>query len=188
MLSATRSPSRLASGSRRSSSDAVPEEPGRLAPVGAGEQAHQAALRVDAAAGDPAELTTAVERRALTDLANDLRRLRGVLVATGFDPTVPSRLRGGPKDFPAAVTTEVEAAATRQLEGERQTVEAAFGLIPGATVLQLADHDPFLTSIAGHQWLITVSPEGWEEVTRVAAGLEGRLVDVAVSIVCEVDD
>ena len=55
-------------------------------------------------------------------------------------------------------------------------------------MLQLPDHDPFLTSIAGHQWLVTVPPEGWEEVTRVAANLEGRLVDVPVSIVCEVDD
>lgn len=166
----------------------VPDGPGRLVPVGAGEQAHQAAERVEAAAGDAVELTTAVERRALVDLADDLHRLRDVLVALGFDSTVSSRLRGAPEDFPAVVTAEVEDAATRQLEAERQVLEGAFGSVQGATVLQIPDRDPFLSSIAGHQWLITVPPEGWEEVTGVAVNLERRLVDVPVSIACEVAD
>ena len=166
----------------------VPEAAGQLVAVGAGEQARQAAERVDAAAGDAIELTTAVERSALVDLAEHLRRLRNVLVALGFDSTVSSRLRGAPENFPAIVTAEVEDAAARQLAAERQVLEGAFGSVQGATVLQIPDRDAFLSSIAGHQWLITVPPEGWQEVTGVAVNLERPLVDVPVSIACEVAD
>lgn len=165
----------------------VPEGAGQLVAVGAGEQARQAAERVEAAAGDAIELTTAVERSALVDLAEHLRRLGDVLVAMSFDPTITSRLRGSPNDFAIVVASEVQGAARRQLEGERSTLEDVFGRVPGAAVLELPDRAPFMTSIAGHQWLITVPPESWDEATRLAANLEERLVDVPVSIVCEVD-
>ena len=166
----------------------VPQAPGRLVPAGAGDQARKSAERVEEALRDAMALTTADERRACEQLVEDLHQLRDLLVALAFDRNLSSRLRGTPDQYRTIIGGIIGDAATRQLERERRELEAEFAGILGAAVIELPDRDPFLTSIRGHQWLITVPPESWEAVARLAADRQRHIVDVPVSVVCELDE
>lgn len=162
----------------------VPEPPGKFVPAGAGDQARQAASKVREALDGTTALTTASERAAFALIADDLDLLRDLLVALAFDGELSRRIRGSPNDLPSVVRQLVHVTADRQLAEERERLEAQLADVPDARVLQIQDEDAFVTSIAGHQWLIVVPPASWEAIAVVAAQQE-RVVDVPVSVVCE---
>ncbi len=165
----------------------VPRAGGRLVPAGAGGQARDAARKVRDALSESGALTTTEEREAYADLGDDLGRLGNLLAALAFDPTVSRGVKGSPDEFASILDRLIEEAAQNQLESERQDLEGAFRDVSDAVVIQMPDEDPFLTSVAGHQWLVTVPPEGWEAVLSVAAARESRVADVPISVVCDVD-
>jgi hypothetical protein len=165
----------------------VPEPPGRLVPAGAGDKARECARQLREALADATNLTSASERVAYLDMAENFELLRNVLVALAYDPSVSSRIRGTPESLRATLLEVVEDAAARQLAEERHEVENEFAEVPGALVVQVADDDPFLTSIAGHQWVITVPPESWGAVAHQAALQQPLETNVPVSVVCELD-
>ena len=165
----------------------VPEEPGRLVPAGACGQARYAAIEVALALSKAELLTTGEEHEAYAGLLLALNRLSGLLCAIAFDPTLPSKVKGSPERFSGKVDQLIEVAAARQFREERMDVKEAFLGVPNAEVIQVSDEDAFVTSIVGHQWLVTVPPESWEAALSVAAERQWRITDVPVSVVCEID-
>ena len=164
-----------------------PQEPGRLVPAGACGQARDAAREIALVLSEADLLTTKEEHEAYAGLLLALDRLSGLLCAIAFDPTLPSKVKGSPEMFTGKVDRLIEAVAARQLREERMGLEEAFLGVPNAEVIQVPDEHPFVTSIVGHQWLMTVPPESWEAALSVAVTQQSRIIDVPVSLVCEID-
>lgn len=165
----------------------VPQPPGRLVPAGAGDRARECVRKLREALAETTALTTAWERVACEAMADNLDLLRNLLVSLAFDSDISRQVRGSPTELHAALGRVVDETAARQLAEERRDLETQFAEVPGALVLQVSDDDPFLTSIAWHQWLITVPPESWDAAAQHAAQRRPRIADVPVSIVCELD-
>ena len=165
----------------------VPQEPGQLVPAGASGQARDGARKLAEAVSKADVLMTAQERAAYADLPKALGRLSGLLSAVAFDSTISDKIKGSPDVFLDNLDQLIEATASRQLQVDRAILEEAFLGVPDAEILPVPDADPFVTSIAGHQWLVTVPPENWAAALSEAAERQSRLVDVPVSVVCETD-
>lgn len=168
----------------RSVADALrmlaPGTSGKIVHAGVGDSVRKAALKLEGALEDGGSLTTAVERVACRRLLTGLQLLRDVLAALSFDIQLAKRVSGRPEDLGGNLLSLVADAAARQMENERSELHELFREVDGSFVLEVPDPVPFLTSVVGHQWLVTVPPSSWDAIARVAA--ERRPVDISVSI------
>ena len=165
----------------------VPQDPGRLVPAGASGQARDAARKLEEAVSKDDLLMTAEERAAYADLPTSLARLSALLSAIAFDSTVSNKIKGSPDVFLDNLNQLVDAVAATQLQEELGFLEEAFLGVSGAEIFQVPSADPFVNSIAGHQWLVTVPPENWDEVVVLAAEKSLDISGVPVSVVCTTD-
>ena len=166
----------------------VPEDPARLVPSGASGQARDAARKLVEAVSKVDVLMTAEERSAYADLPKSLGRLSGLLSAIAFDSTVSNKIKGSPDVFLDNLNRLIDAIAARQLQEERGILKEAFLGVSDAEIFQVPSEDPFVTSIAGHQWLVTVPAENWDEIVVLAAEKPLGITGVSVSVVCTTDE
>lgn len=178
-------------GSLRSAADAlsmvVPTDGGKLVPVGTGKQLRDAAQKLEEALTDTTALTTIEESDAYPGLQRDLNRMGDLLVTLAYNPKLAGRVKGKPHRLTEAVHALIQEASNVQLSGERQALEEAFESVSGAEIHQVDAEEPFVTSITGHQWLVTSPPDSWSAVESVGHNHKSGVVDVPVSVVCEVD-
>lgn len=165
----------------------IPDSEHGIAHVVVADQALKAANKLRDALGDPGNLTTASERETCGQLAESLDQLRDVLVAIAEDPALAKRIRGNNRDLQANLQPIIEDGARAQLERERTELGRQLESVAGARIRRLAHEEPFMTSVARHQWLVTVSPDSWGDVAPTAAAHPPRVTDVPVSIVCELE-
>ena len=166
----------------------VPQDPGRLVPAGASGQARDTARKLTKAVSKVDLLMTAEERSAYADLPTALGRLRGLLSAIAFDSTVSNKIKGSPDVFLDNLNQLVDMIAAAQLQEELGFLKEAFLGVSGAEIFQVPSEDPFVNSIAGHQWLVTVPPENWDEIVVLAAEKPLDITGVPVSVVCTTDE
>ena len=166
----------------------VPQDPERLVPAGASGQARDTARKLEEAVSKDDLLMTAEERSAYADLPTSLGRLSALLSAIAFDSTVSNKIKGSPDVFLDNLNQLVGTVATTQLQEELGFLKEAFLGVSGAEIFQVPSADPFVTSIAGHQWLVTVPPENWDEIVALAAEKQLHITGPPVSVVCTTDE
>jgi hypothetical protein len=167
----------------------VRDSPGDINPVGVAGQL-EGTGRFAQAIQDSGSLLLAGESASYGQLDRGIDRLRGVLLSVAFDSTLVSKIKGRPGELASTVDRLIDQASHSQLEHERRQIADLFASVSGATVHQIPDPKPFVTSIVGHQWVVTLPPHAWEEVETVAADAAARserVVDVPVTLVCEME-
>ncbi len=166
---------------------AVPENGGRLVPVALGDQLGKAGHQLASVLEGELPLVATGELNIYHDLVAQLRRSRSLLLAVNFDDSVKRRIKGTPEELEAVVDQLTERAAAEQVEADRSAVVDLFARWEGAVVHITEDDEPFVTSIAKHQVVVTVAPDLWLDAfaTLSDAGQRGDApTDVPLSLVC----
>lgn len=163
--------------------------PGEINPVAVASQLERIG-NFREAIHDTDSLLLASEAAVYGRLDEGIHRLRGVLLSVEFDRSLAGRIKGRPGDLESTVDRLIEQASLSQLENERSQLADLFESIPSFSIHHVPDSKPFITSIAGHQWVVTLPPHAWEDAAEVAADAAARdesVVDVPVSVACELD-
>jgi len=166
----------------------VPGEGGRFVPLGVARQLSQARQQMSEALSNTDELTTGRERALYQQLDQELGRFRGLLAAQAFNPLIAAEIRG--RDLSPVIARLVGQAMKEQEASERDELDELLRSVPFADLIRADDPDPFVSSVGGHQWITTVSPDTWPQAVAVLADAasSGRLtVDAPVSLACTVD-
>jgi hypothetical protein len=166
---------------------AVPQQGGRLVPVGLGDQLDKAADQLASVLEGEPPLVATDELDIYQDLVQQLRKARGLLLAVNVDDSVKRRIKGKPEELESVLDQLIERAAEEQLEADRSAVTDLFAPVGRAEVHIAGDDEPFITSIARHQVIVTVPPDLWLDAfaTLSDAGQRGAApTDVPLSLVC----
>ena len=140
------------------------------------------------ACADSETLTTGREADVYERLVADVSRLRSLLVAISHDNAVIEKIKGPPSRLVAVVDEVIDRSASTRIRVERLALEAVFSNIEGLFLQDLADEEPFPSSIQGHRWIVGIAPAAWEEAVTAATRLDRNVVGVAVTLVCVADD
>lgn len=165
----------------------VPERGDHIVAVGVADQLGQAADRLAVLAESETPLLATGELDTYRDLIRELRRGKGLLLAISFDGSATHRIGGRPGEFEAVMDQLIEKAAEAQVTADRSSVEMLFAGVPDVEVRIVSDEKPFVTSIRGHQVVVTATPDTWLTAfeTLACIGQRGEApTDVPLSLVC----
>ena len=166
----------------------VPKAGGRLVPVGLGSQLGKAADRLSSLLTEQNPLLAGGEVEIYRELVSRLRRSRGLLLAVSFDDSLKHGMKGRPDEFDAVLDRLIDRAGEEQMAADRSTVAELFAEVEQADVHIVDDGCPFVTSINGHQIVVTVPPDCWQAAydTLARTGQRNDVAppDVPLSLVC----
>jgi len=147
----------------------------------------RAARRIVVVLNESRTLMTGEEGRLYPGLTKELDRVRGLLISVSLDPSTRRRISGAPAELPKSVDQLVEAAASQQLNTERQHLEAVFS-DSASTMRTVVEDDPFPRSIVGHQWIVEVALEKWDLALEESVSFDTKVVEVRVVLLCVTED
>ena len=145
-------------------------------------------LKLNEAMGASDVLTTGDEHDVYDRLRIEVARLRSLLVAISLEAASANDIKGSPGRLRDVVDGMIERAVVARRNVEEGALEAVFSDVEDVAVQEIVDEDPFPISIVGHQWIVLVPPEGWEEAGSVAGNLDRDAVRVPVTLVGVADE
>ena len=128
-------------------------------------------------------LTTNTGNDVYDRLRAEVARLRSLLVAISLETASVDDIKGSPDRLRDVVDGMIERAVAARRNVEERALEAVFGDVEDLAIEGIVDEDLFPISIVGHQWIVLVPPEGWEEAASVARNVDPDAVRVPVTLV-----
>ena len=128
-------------------------------------------------------LMTDRERGVYERLHVEVAKLRSLLVAVSLETLDALEIKGSPKNFHDVVDRLIEKSAEARRSMEEGALDVVFHDIENVAIEQIIDEDLFPLSIRGHQWIVLVPIEGWDEAVKVASAVDRDVVRVPVTLV-----
>ena len=143
--------------------------------------------RIGVVLSESRTLMTGEEGCVYPRLTLELDRVRWLLISIARDPSARRRIRGAPGELRKSVDQLIEEVADRQINAERQHLEAVFS--PSAlSTCMVPEEDPFPTAIVGHQWIVEVALEQWNSAREESMSIDTEVVEVPVALLCVMED